>query len=850
MTPALDAQAGPDTGEAPLDQESRGPDAHGFEPLACVSCRARKLKCDRTRPACTRCTKVQNDCVYPESRRKPTFKRRNVKELEARLAQVEDYLKEVTHNGDQEGPESGGSNGSNGTFDFNVQNGQAQQGRMADAPINNGSTENPASFANSQLLGMGYSESLPPFEIMEELINIYFSTQHPHMPIVHPSRFWQGFYGGAIRRPPMCLQYIMWASAAQFHPKYDEYSEVFYQRARQYMDVDEMKAKHFITMAHAQAYCLLAQFEAKCMYFTRAAMTSAKCVRLVQMMGFDRLDGEQDDLPPALPPATSWVEMEERRRTFWGAFAIDSHACVSTGWPSLIANADITTRLPASEEAFTSGKEELAPFLDEIFHGATYEGFAGPIVICRIFKGIMHHVHRSKPRDQPEDLLNGAFWKRHRELDNELLSAFMFLPEQFRLPRNIRNPMALHLNLNLHASVICLHHAAVEKAEKFGHTDTIKASIGRLKNAADEIVSIARLTAHNTSIFKNPLSSLSLYCATTVYVYMAKTDIRHGFDAIDKANFETLIQAMEAIARVHQITRAFLQQACLDIERNGLLSVIEAPSLGKYRDSFGMAGSNIPMLARSSVGRHTKVSPVLPGRLPLDKPEGRVRPANLRLSKGNCSVAFADDDDNGGSQVSFNPSLGAVTRNIAIAPTADLNMMYSNKRKRPLEVPGSSGVVDLQGTDMTSFASNGLPNRNTSSNPTTTTGDQLVNNMLGSVGMGSHSMLGNNMALPDRTTPSSSASPLPPQTFSVGRAETQSGSSEESPKATTGLGNTVEENRFDFRPFAGRVATPLWPDLTDDFFHDMVQDALSSQNNGESLNFFGDPNWAGGHLPG
>ncbi|EHK47513.1 hypothetical protein TRIATDRAFT_52152 [Trichoderma atroviride IMI 206040] len=57
----------------------------GTEPLACVSCRARKLKCDRTKPACTRCVKVNNECVYPESRRKPTFKRRNVKELEARL---------------------------------------------------------------------------------------------------------------------------------------------------------------------------------------------------------------------------------------------------------------------------------------------------------------------------------------------------------------------------------------------------------------------------------------------------------------------------------------------------------------------------------------------------------------------------------------------------------------------------------------------------------------------------------------------------------------------------------------------------------------------------------------------
>lgn len=57
----------------------------GLEALACVSCRSRKLKCDRTKPACTRCARLKSECVYPESRRKPAFKRRNVKELEERL---------------------------------------------------------------------------------------------------------------------------------------------------------------------------------------------------------------------------------------------------------------------------------------------------------------------------------------------------------------------------------------------------------------------------------------------------------------------------------------------------------------------------------------------------------------------------------------------------------------------------------------------------------------------------------------------------------------------------------------------------------------------------------------------
>lgn len=72
----------PDADDQP---ELPGTAGQGSEPLACVTCRSRKLKCDRVKQACGRCLKVKRECVYPESRRKPAFKRRNVKELEERL---------------------------------------------------------------------------------------------------------------------------------------------------------------------------------------------------------------------------------------------------------------------------------------------------------------------------------------------------------------------------------------------------------------------------------------------------------------------------------------------------------------------------------------------------------------------------------------------------------------------------------------------------------------------------------------------------------------------------------------------------------------------------------------------
>jgi hypothetical protein len=38
--------------------------------MSCVSCRDRKLKCDRGMPKCGTCTRLRGDCEYPERRRK------------------------------------------------------------------------------------------------------------------------------------------------------------------------------------------------------------------------------------------------------------------------------------------------------------------------------------------------------------------------------------------------------------------------------------------------------------------------------------------------------------------------------------------------------------------------------------------------------------------------------------------------------------------------------------------------------------------------------------------------------------------------------------------------------------
>ncbi|KAI0439287.1 hypothetical protein F4803DRAFT_531793 [Xylaria telfairii] len=626
------------------------------ESLSCVTCRSRKLRCDKVKPVCTRCAKVNGDCVYPESRRKPAFKRRNVKELEERLAQVEGLLRQAGEGisvsagadvrahvapDDEEvvnifdafetpttedvlfqGIDYGTPDISldNATFDFNNTNSTPFTGNTSSTQPLGDFNDNAF---NGELIDLGgVFETLPPFEVMEDLNRLFFARQQQFAPIVHPGRYLHAFYSPPHMKPPMCLQYAIWALTSNNDSKYHAYHDIFYRRARQYADTDEMKGygEHFITIAHAQTWCIIATDEAKSMMFTRAAMSCARAVRLSAMMGLHHLDSPPDESSPTLAPPRDWAELEERRRVFWGIFSIDSHCSISTGWPHLIDVAEVTTHLPANEVAFHSGEPMDTCSIHDVFKGDhSYSSFAASIVVCHLFNLILKHAHRPKENDNPENYEYGEYWNRHRDIDNTLSSAFMFLPESFRLPENYRELTAVNTNLNFHASIICLHHAALERIDTHDLPESAKrTSQDRLSAAAQEIVNIMKLTSHLSSSPRTPLAALSLFCAASVYMYFCKENPT----PTNVDNLDFILSAMEAVGRTHSITRSFLRQALLDIEWNGVQDIVRLPRVTRLRQHLNNGVShNVPLLARTRLSRHSEAQPPIP-----NLPAGRAMP--------------------------------------------------------------------------------------------------------------------------------------------------------------------------------------------------------------------------------
>lgn len=479
--------------------------------IACVLCRKRKLRCDGTKPSCGTCTRLQHDCSYDEVRKKSGPKRGYVKLLEARLAQVETLLKTQ-----DEHPPPRNKNvvaivptpGANGSFTMNGDLSHLEAIGVPNDLTNTLGTNGPIDLGMPgdepfpwEMIGLGLDEPLPTQGIVDELNNSYFEKVHPSLPMIHRARFYAAMNLAPNMRPPVCLRYAMWAVAATVLDKYESLHEHFYLRARKYIQQDEMKGhgESLITIAHCQTWVLLGTYEFKQMYFPRAWMSSGRASRMAMMMGLHRLDGAGLDVKQCVAPPKDWTEREERRRTFWMTFCIDRYSSIGTGWPMSIEESDIQTQLPADEEAFELNKPQKTIELHEALEPAGPQklaSFSGVVVLACLFGRNLTHLHRPRRNDQDNDL-NGEFWRRHRAMDNILSNTSLALPDHLRLPSGLNNSNIVFLNMSLHTSTICLHQAAIFKADQNKMPTRISAeSKVRCITAAAEIASIMRQISH------------------------------------------------------------------------------------------------------------------------------------------------------------------------------------------------------------------------------------------------------------------------------------------------------------------------------------------------------------------
>ena len=246
------------------------------------------------------------------------------------------------------------------------------------------------------------------------------------------------------------------------------------------------------------------------------------------------------------------------------------------------------TNLPSTNEAYEKSQSQDTLSLEDAMTSggaSSLSSFAGIVVLASLFGRSLTHLHRPSDGDKAEDPVNGGFWKRHHKLDNILTNTLMFLPDHLRVPAGSRDPNVIFLNTNIHAATICLHQAAILKAEKHDlDLDMIKQSTDRCFTAAEEIVNIMKLTSHlhvstvssnhsntiyvaNQSSKSHPFMSFCLYVGARVFTHAYK---KRRSDEGLRRNLDFLLNAMQAHRRKNPLTESFLVQLTVDLEAAGL----------------------------------------------------------------------------------------------------------------------------------------------------------------------------------------------------------------------------------------------------------------------------------------
>ncbi|GKT82579.1 binuclear zinc transcription factor [Colletotrichum tofieldiae] len=426
----------------------------------------------------------------------------------------------------------------------------------------------------AELISMGMFEQQPSPELIQFLTNSYFDKWHHTAPMLQRSKYMMSLSLPPHMRPPMCLQYIVIAMGAEIVNSHRQLAIPFYQRARAYAESDEMRADghSFATLAHAQSWCLMAYFESQYLFFAQSSMSLCRAIRVAQMLGIHRVDGDSAEAMPLLPPPKDWSEAEERRRTWWVIYCSDRLVSGTTGWPVIINEQDISTRLPASETAFESGVEEkTSPFTSSSHQeGQVFSSFAGRVLAASLFQRAYQHSTQTPPQGDPIDPRTSMHWKRHREIDSDLVLLLQALPDELRLPTRVHCGNAVFVNVIIHTAVICLHRAALSTVLSYGLSEhMMRHSKARLACAAEEILTIFRMMPDINEKFKNPILTFAVYMASLVFLNDLDST-EEDYLRQDNLNFILRIVSLATKTMNNPVTGSMVVQLAIDMRQRGL----------------------------------------------------------------------------------------------------------------------------------------------------------------------------------------------------------------------------------------------------------------------------------------
>jgi hypothetical protein len=357
---------------------------------ACQPCRKKKAKCSRQTP-CSQCVKNGLSCIYDKEKGKPGMKAGAIDRIHRRLDALENMflgqgvlwqqLWNQLHL-----PGNGVSSPITGSLhehterlkqsldtlgrkrcsdeDDTISSPDSSKRRRVGRGVKNAE----GNALDRDILG----QEMLPADLIDSLVELYFSNIHPWIPVLHVRQFRRLLHLPDERNKIQSILYAITSVCVRFSddPRLGdaESRSKLAESSRQAVILQSMES---FSVEGLQALIICAFDTIGSGRGPSAWSIVGSMARTVEQLQLSTEDEDNDNQRKDshalvrrmafLPPCNDWSEAEGRRRVFWTIFLMDRFCSVATGWNVCLTSADVRRRLPCEGGLWEEGEPLATP---------------------------------------------------------------------------------------------------------------------------------------------------------------------------------------------------------------------------------------------------------------------------------------------------------------------------------------------------------------------------------------------------------------------------------------------------------------------------------------------------------
>lgn len=425
-----------------------------------------------------------------------------------------------------------------------------------------------------ELISLGMDEPLPPKHITDTLHEIFFNGFCRSYPFLCKQRYLTSMGHPPPLQPYIFLRYAIWTVAAASSKQYRQYTSIFYQRARKYLERHTTNERNIAAsmVAYVQAWIIISQYEYGAMQFPRAWISVGVACRTVSMLQLHCIDAHIVGVKQCLPPAKDWIEIEERRRTFWAAMIMDRYASICTGWPMILDELDVQTNLPANELNYQQGISETTCSITSAMNPSSCKyiknmsPFCSKVVVTMMLGRVYRHLHRGDNGTSEYLAKHSDFFERFRVLNNMIHTFVLLLPNDLKQPSGGESSLQVaQLHMTIHSTLICLHQATVVRGSQSPKLqEEVDSSTSKCLQSAAEITRVIQNISHIESALLDPYQAFCIYIGARCFIHALGTSPLIVNESA-KAQLDFLLTALDNMKEDVIIAQSFLLQLEIDM---------------------------------------------------------------------------------------------------------------------------------------------------------------------------------------------------------------------------------------------------------------------------------------------